>query len=230
MNEEMNRIEHRLEELQVENEKLKERKEESERKYFEEQKDIEDKIRENEELRKKLLEEETKLQESFSSKVGTDIEESKKIIGFIKRYVLIGIITGVPGIALTYIWDKWQENKMLRELYSKNIESVANPNNKELAKEYELLRNRFYKAYDIDKIEKLIINSDEIAKLKSDKQSIEKLTEEIRKCREQYGENLNNYIEKQIQNETREERIEADGIYEDEIEIRRKNVRELKGV
>lgn len=230
MNEEMNRIEHRLEELQAENEKLKERKEESERKYFEEQKDIEDKIRENEELRKKLLEEETKLQESFSSKVGTDIEESKKIIGFIKRYVLIGIITGVPGIALTYIWDKWQENKMLRELYSKNIESVANPNNKELAKEYELLRNRFYKAYDIDKIEKLIINSDEIAKLKSDKQSIEKLTEEIRKCREQYGENLNNYIEKQIQNETREERIEADGIYEDEIEIRRKNVRELKGV
>ena len=150
MNEEMNRIEHRLEELQAENEKFKERKEESERKYFEEQKDIEDKIRENEELRKKLLEEETKLQESFSSKVGTDIEESKKIIGFIKRYVLIGIITGVPGIALAYIWDKWQENKMLRELYSKNIESVANPNNKELAKEYELLRNRFYKAYDID--------------------------------------------------------------------------------
>ena len=230
MNEEMNRIEHRLEELQAENEKFKERKEESERKYFEEQKDIEDKIRENEELRKKLLEEETKLQESFSSKVGTDIEESKKIIGFIKRYVLIGIITGVPGIALAYIWDKWQENKMLRELYSKNIESVANPNNKELAKEYELLRNRFYKAYDIDKIEKLIINSDEIAKLKSDKQSIEKLTEEIRKCREQYGENLNKYIEKQIQNETREERIEADGICEDEIEIRRKNVRELKGV
>ena len=230
MNEEMNRIEHRLEELQAENEKFKERKEESERKYFEEQKDIEDKIRENEELRKKLLEEETKLQESFSSKVGTDIEESKKIIGFIKRYVLIGIITGVPGIALAYIWDKWQENKMLRELYSKNIESVANPNNKELAKEYELLRNRFYKACDIDKIEKLIINSDEIAKLKSDKQSIEKLTEEIRKCREQYGENLNKYIEKQIQNETREERIEADGICEDEIEIRRKNVRELKGV
>lgn len=75
------------------------------------------------------------------------------MIGFIKRYVLIGIVTGVPGIALTYLWDKWQENKMVKDLYNKNISLVTNPNNRELAKEYEILRRKFYKAYDIDKIE-----------------------------------------------------------------------------
>ena len=155
--------------------------------------------------RKKLREEEEKLQQNFSNKLGSDVAQSKKLFGFLKRYVLIGIVTGVPGIALTYLWDKWQENKMVNDLYEKNIELVANPNNKGLAKEYELLRRKFYKAYDIDKIERLVKTSEDIEKLKNDNKLLEKLNEEIRKCREEYEKNLGNYIENQIVSEIHEE-------------------------
>lgn len=189
------KIKTRIGEIQEENEKIKKNKD---KKYFEEQKDIEKKTKENEVRRKKIKDEEEKLQLDFSNKVGTDIVRSKKLIGFIKRYVLIGIVTGVPGIAITYLWDKWQENKMVKELYQKNIEAVVNPSNRELAREYELLRKKFYKAYDIDKIEKLLITSNELEKLKDDNKSIQKLTEEIRKAREIYTKNLDNYIEDQI--------------------------------
>lgn len=189
------KIKTRIGEIQEENEKIKKNKD---KKYFEEQKDIEKKTKENEVRRKKIKDEEEKLQLDFSNKVGTDIVRSKKLIGFIKRYVLIGIVTGVPGIAITYLWDKWQENKMVKELYQKNIEAVMNPSNRELAREYELLRKKFYKAYDIDKIEKLLMTSNELEKLKDDNKSIQKLTEEIRKAREIYTKNLDNYIEDQI--------------------------------
>ena len=189
------KIKTRIGEIQEENEKIKKNKD---KKYFEEQKDIEKKTKENEVRRKKIKDEEEKLQLDFSNKVGTDIVRSKKLIGFIKRYVLIGIVTGVPGIAITYLWDKWQENKMDKELYQKNIEAVVNPSNRELAREYELLRKKFYKAYDIDKIEKLLMTSNELEKLKDDNKSIQKLTEEIRKAREIYTKNLDNYIEDQI--------------------------------
>ena len=172
----------RLEEIQKE-EKNKESKE---KEYMEEMKTNEEKRLENEKQRKKLREEEEKLQQNFSNKLGSDVAQSKKLFGFLKRYVLIGIVTGVPGIALTYLWDKWQENKMVKDLYEKNIESVANPNNKDLAKEYELLRRKFYKAYDIDKIERLVKTSEDIEKLKNDNKLLEKLNEEIRKCREEY--------------------------------------------
>ncbi len=214
------KIKNRLEEIQEENEKIKKEKEQ---KYFEEQKNIEDKTKENEKLRKKLKDEEEKIQTSFSNKVGTDIAHSKKLIGFIKRYVLIGMVTGVPGIALTYLWDKWQENKMVKDLYEKNIQSVTNPNNRELAKEYEILRRKFYKAYDIDKIEKLLMASEEIEKLKNDKKSIQKLTEEIKKCRETYTKNLDNYIENQIISEQQEIVEETTVVeeMEEELEIRR---------
>ena len=213
------KVKTRLEEIQEKNEKIKEDKE---KKYFQEQKDIEEKTKENEKMRKKLKEEEEKIQLSFSNKVGTDIAHSKKLIGFIKRYVLIGMVTGVPGIALTYLWDKWQENKMVKDLYEKNIQSVANPNNRELAKEYEILRRKFYKAYDIDKIEKLLMASEEIEKLKNDNKSIQKLTEEIRKCRETYTKNLDNYIENQIVAEQKEIVEETTVIEEteEELEIR----------
>lgn len=189
------KIKTRIGEIQEENEKIKKDKD---KKYFEEQKDIEKKTKENEVRRKKIKDEEEKLQLDFSNKVETDIVRSKKLIGFIKRYVLIGIVTGVPGIAITYLWDKWQENKMVKELYQKNIEAVVNPSNRELAREYELLRKKFYKAYDIDKIEKLLMTSNELEKLKDDNKSIQKLTEEIRKAREIYTKNLDNYIEDQI--------------------------------
>lgn len=94
------KIKTRIGEIQEENEKIKKDKD---KKYFEEQKDIEKKTKENEVRRKKIKDEEEKLQLDFSNKVGTDIVRSKKLIGFIKRYVLIGIVTGVPGIAITYL-------------------------------------------------------------------------------------------------------------------------------
>lgn len=212
------KVKSRMGEILEENEKNKKDKD---KKYFEEQKDIEERTKENEERRKKIKNEEEKLQLDFSNKVGTDIAHSKKLIGFIKRYVLIGIVTGVPGIALTYLWDKWQENKMVKDLYNKNISLVTNPNNRELAKEYEILRRKFYKAYDIDKIEKLLMTSDEIEKLKNDNKSIKKLTEEIRRARETYIKNLDDYIENQIIAEQKEvvEDVAVVEETEEELEI-----------
>jgi hypothetical protein len=193
--------------------------------YFEVQKSIEEKTRENEMARKKLKEEEEKIQIDFSNKVGKNIAQSKKIIGFIKRYILIGIVTGAPGIAIAYLCDKWQENKMVKDLYDKNIELVTSSNSKGLAKEYELLRKKLHKAYDIDKIEKLLMESDEIKDLKNDKKAIQKLNEEIKKYREEYTKNLGNYIEKQIILEQKEKNQEIiaveDTEEEEELEIRR---------
>lgn len=193
--------------------------------YFEVQKSIEEKTRENEMARKKLKEEEEKIQIDFSNKVGKNIAQSKKIIGFIKRYILIGIVTGAPGIAIAYLCDKWQENKMVKDLYDKNIKLVTSSNSKGLAKEYELLRKKLHKAYDIDKIEKLLMESDEIKDLKNDKKAIQKLNEEIKKYREEYTKNLGNYIEKQIILEQKEKNQEIiaveDTEEEEELEIRR---------
>ena len=215
------RLKNRLEEIKKEEKK----KESKEKEYMEEMKTNEKKRLETEKQRKKLKEEEEKLQQNFSNKLGLDVAQSKKLWGFLKRYVLIGIVTGVPGIALTYLWDKWQENKMVKDLYDKNIESVANPNNKDLAKEYELLRRKFNKAYDIDRIEKLIRTSEDIEKLKNDNKLLEKLNTEIKKCREEYEKNLGNYIENQIVSEIHEETEETTVIEEteeeEEPEIRR---------
>lgn len=217
------KLEKRLEELQKErNEKLKKDKQIVEEMMTNEQKRLQ-----SEKERKKLKDEEEKIQANFSDKLGMNISQSKKLLGFIKRYVLIGIVTGVPGIALSYLWDKWQENKMLKDLYDKNIEKVANPNNKELAKEYEILRRKFYKAYDIDKIERLVDTSEEIKQLKNDKKMLEKLNEEIKKYSNEYEKNLDIYIENQIISETKQtEKVTED---EEELEIRRKNFYKIKG-
>ena len=103
---------------------------------------------------------------------------------------------------------------MVKDLYDKNIELVTSSNSKGLAKEYELLRKKLHKAYDIDKIEKLLMESDEIKDLKNDKKAIQKLNEEIKKYREEYTKNLGNYIEKQII-------AVEDTEEEEELEIRR---------
>lgn len=217
------KLEKRLEELQKErNEKLKKDKQIVEEMMTNEQKRLQ-----SEKERKKLKDEEEKIQADFSDKLGMNISQSKKLLGFIKRYVLIGIVTGVPGIALSYLWDKWQENKMLKDLYDKNIEKVANPNNKELAKEYEILRRKFYKAYDIDKIERLVDTSEEIKQLKNDKKMLEKLNEELKKYSNEYEKNLDIYIENQIISETKQtEKVTED---EEELEIRRKNFYQIEG-
>ena len=217
------KLEKRLEELQKErNEKLKKDKQIVEEMMTNEQKRLQ-----SEKERKKLKDEVGQIQANFSDKLGMNISQSKKLLGFIKRYVLIGIVTGVPGIALSYLWDKWQENKMLKDLYDKNIEKVANPNNKELAKEYEILRRKFYKAYDIDKIERLVDTSEEIKQLKNDKKMLEKLNEEIKKYSNEYEKNLDIYIENQIISETNQtEKVTED---EEELEIRRKNFYQIEG-
>jgi len=177
--------------------------------YHEEMLLNEQKRIESEKQRKKLKEEEKENQIDFSGRVEGNIIENKKIIGFIKRYVLIGMISGVPGIALTYLWDKWQENQMVKELYQKNIETVSNQDNRELAREYELLRKKFNKAYDIDKIANAIKTSQEIEKIKNNSKAIKIISEEIKKYRQLYEENLNKYIEYQIKKES-EEKIETE--------------------
>ena len=177
--------------------------------YHEEMLLNEQKRIESEKQRKKLKEEEKENQIDFSGRVEGNIIENKKIIGFIKRYVLIGMISGVPGIALTYLWDKWQENQMVKELYQKNIETVSNQDNRELAREYELLRKKFNKAYDIDKIANAIKTSQEIEKIKNNSKAIKIISEEIKKYRQLYEENLNKNIEYQIKKES-EEKIETE--------------------
>ncbi len=215
------KLKNRLNEIQKEEQKKKK----TDKEYYEQMAENEKKRLKNEEQRKKLKDEEKQIQEKFSNKLGTDIAQSKKILGFVKRYVLIGAITGVPGIALTYLWDKWQENKMVKNLYQKNIESVANSNDRDLAKEYELLRRKFYKAYNIDKIERLVKTSEEIEKLKNDNKMLEKLNTEIKKCREEYEKNLGNCIENQIISEKQEKKEEItqteETEEEEELEIRR---------
>ena len=225
---ETEKLKNRLEEIQKENkdkEMIQKEKIEKDKEYVNQMSTEEEQRFESEKQRKKLKEEEEKIQQSFANKLGTDVAQSKKLFGFIKRYVLIGIVTGIPGIGLTYLWDKWQENKMVKDLYNKNIETVTNPNNKDLAKEYELLRRKFNKAYDIDKIERLLKTSEEIEKLKHDNKALEKLNEEIKKCREAYEKNLDNYIENQILSEkeevTEETTIEETEEEEEEPEIRR---------
>lgn len=211
------KVKTRLDEILEENKKIKKEKD---KRYFEEQKDIEEKTKENEKMRKKLKDEDEKIQLNFSDKVESNIADNRKVVGFIKRYILIGMVTGVPGIAITYLWDKWQENKMVKDLYEKNIRSITNPNNRELAKEYETLRKKFYKAYDIDKIENLLMASDEIEKLKKDNKSIQKLTEEIKKAREQYEKNLGLYIENQIIARNKENEELNDNEEAEELELR----------
>lgn len=222
---ELDKLKDRLTEIQEENEQKVKEKLEKEKQYYEQMASDEQQRLKTEEKRKQLKEEEELIQQSFSDKVGTDIANSKKLIGFIKRYVLIGVVTGIPGIGLTYLWDKWQENKMVKDLYNKNLESVVNPNNKDLAKEYEMLRRKFCKAYDVDKIEKLVMASEEIEKLKNDKKALEKLNEEIKKYRESYEKNLGNLIENQIIQETQEvveeTTITEETEDEEEPEIRR---------
>lgn len=217
----VDKLKNRLEEM----EKERKEKQEKDKEFHEQMLSNEEKRLESEKQRKRLKEEEEKIRESFSSKLGTDIAQSKKLFGFVKRYVLIGIITGVPGIGLTYLWDKWQENKMVKDLYNKNIETVANPNNRDLAKEYEILRRKFYKAYDVDKIERLVKSSEEIERLKNDNKLLEKLNEEIKKCRVAYEKNLDNYIENQIiseiQETVEETTVTEETEEEEEPEIRR---------
>lgn len=153
-------------------------------------------IREREIKKKKLEDEEKELEANFSEKVQGSVDESRKIFGYLKRYILIGLVTGFPGIALTYLFDKWQDNKMIDELYQAHINTLIYPDNIELQKMYQQKRNEFCKVYDIDKIEKTIKQSELITKMKSDKSELIKLNEEIKTTKEMYKRTIDLEIDK----------------------------------
>lgn len=153
-------------------------------------------IKEREEKRKKLEEEERELEESFSNKVQGSVDENKKWFGYLKRYTLIGIVAGMPGIALAYLVDKWQENRMVKDLYNAHIDTIVYPDNIELQKIYQRKRNEFCRVYDIDKIEKMIKESGLITQIKNDRNELIKLNNEIKISTEMYMKAVDLAIEK----------------------------------
>ncbi len=173
-----------------------------------------------EQRKKELEEEERKLQEDLSSKIQGSVSENEKIYGYIKRYVLIGLVTGIPGIAITYLFDKWQDSKMVKDLYEAHIDMIQNPNNVELERIYQKKKLEFSRVYKIDKIEKLIKESDVISKLKTDRKALEQLSNEVEKAREVINKKLDEAMEKEakLQEENEIEQMICEEEMEEELE------------
>lgn len=176
---------------------------------------------EKEEKRKKLEDEEKQLEDSFSNKVKGSVDESKKWFVYLQRYVLIGMVTGFPGIALAYIFDKWQENSMVKELYQAHINTIVYPDNIELQKIYQKKRNEFCRVYDIDKIEKNIKESGLISQIKTDRNELIKLNTEIKKSEEMYQRSIDLAIEKEaeLMKEEEDEQIKTQEEMDEEFEL-----------
>lgn len=176
---------------------------------------------EKEEKRKKLEDEEKMLEASFSNKVQGSVGESTKWFGYLKRYVLIGLVTGLPGIGLAYLVDRWQENKMITDLYNAHINTIVYPDNYELQKIYQQKRNEFCRVYDIDKIEKMIKESNLISQIKVDRKELIKLNEEIKVSEEMYKRSLDLAIEKEaeLMRIEEEEQIANQAEMDDEFEL-----------
>lgn len=175
------------------------------------------KLVEERDLKKKKLEEdERRLEEDFSNQIQGSVSENTKLFGYIKRYVLIGLVTGIPGIAITYLFDKWEENKMVKDLYEAHIDMIQNPNNVELERIYQKKKLEFSRVYNIEKIEKLIKESDIISRIKSDRNELIKLRNEIEKAREVVNQKIDEAMEEEarLQEENEREQI----AYEEEIE------------
>lgn len=169
-------------------------------KDYEKEQDEQRKIfRDRETKRKKLEDEERKLEESFSEKVQGSVNENKKMFGYLKRYVLIGMVTGFPGIAIAYLFDKWQENSMVKDLYQAHINTVVYPDNVELQKIYQQKRNEFCRVYNIDKIEKMIKESELITQIKDDRNELIKLNKELKTSEEMYYRAIDLAIEKEAE-------------------------------
>ncbi len=194
-------------------EMLNEMTEEREKKEQEEARKI---VSEREQKKKKLEEEERKLQEDFSNQIHGSVTESTKFFAYVKRYVLIGIVTGIPGIAIAYLFDKWQENAMVKDLYQAHIDMIQNPNNVELERIYQKKKLEFSRVYNIEKIEKLIKESDIIPQIKSDRNELAKLKNEVEKAREVINQKIDEAIEKEakLQEESELQQME----YEEEID------------
>ena len=170
--------------------------------------------------KKKLEEEERRLAEDFSNQIQGSVSENTKLFGYIKRYVLIGIVTGIPGIAITYLFDKWEENKMVKDLYEAHIDMIQNPNNVELERIYQRKKLEFSRVYNIERIEKLIKESDIIPQIKTDRNELIKLKNEIEKAREVINQKLDEAMEEEarLQEENEREQIAYEEEYEEELE------------
>lgn len=170
--------------------------------------------------KKKLEEEERRLAEDFSNQIQGSVSENTKLFGYIKRYVLIGIVTGIPGIAITYLFDKWEENKMVKDLYEAHIDMIQNPNNVELERIYQRKKVEFSRVYNIERIEKLIKESDIIPQIKTDRNELIKLRNEIEKAREVINQKLDEAMEEEtrLQEENEREQIAYEEEYEEELE------------
>lgn len=146
------------------------------------------KLKELEERKKQAEEEEKALIENFSQEIGKNIKETEMIYGYLKRYTLIGLVTGVPGIALTCLYDKWKENSMAKELKELNQKVVASQNepelHKELAEKYQKYEREFYKVHHIDELQKNIKKSNYISQIKNNKEALLGLVDEINKYKE----------------------------------------------
>lgn len=214
----------RLNEMDLEqNPELYETNREKEKNQTENQK----KIKKLEERKKQAEEEEKTLIESFSQEIGQSIKDTEKIWGYLKRYALIGMVTGVPGIALTCLYDKWKENLMAKELKELNQKIVASQNepelHKELAEKYQKYEREFCKVHHIDELQKNIKKSNYISQIKSSKEALLGLVDEINKYREidkketeKEFEKLKQLSDEFVKQECSEQIIEEETIEEDD--------------
>ena len=212
----------RLNEMDLEdNPELIEKENKEPQKQTENQK----KIKELEERRKEAEEEEKILIENFSQEIGQSVKDTEKIWGYLKRYALIGMVTGVPGIALTCLYDKWKENTMAKELKELNQKVIASQNepelHKELAEKYQKYERQFCKVHHIDELQKNIRKSGYISQIKTSKEALLGLVDEINKYKEldkketekefeKLKQLSDEFIKQEESNEASEEEVEED--------------------
>lgn len=212
----------RLNEMDLEdNPELIEKENKEPQKQTENQK----KIKELEERRKEAEEEKKILIENFSQEIGQSVKDTEKIWGYLKRYALIGMVTGVPGIALTCLYDKWKENTMAKELKELNQKVIASQNepelHKELAEKYQKYERQFCKVHHIDELQKNIRKSGYISQIKTSKEALLGLVDEINKYKEldkketekefeKLKQLSDEFIKQEESNEAIEEEVEED--------------------
>lgn len=198
---------------------------EKENKEPQKQTENQKKIKELEERRKEAEEEEKILIENFSQEIGQSVKDTEKIWGYLKRYALIGMVTGVPGIALTCLYDKWKENTMAKELKELNQKVIASQNepelHKELAEKYQKYERQFCKVHHIDELQKNIRKSGYISQIKTSKEALLGLVDEINKYKEldkketekefeKLKQLSDEFIKQEESNEAIEEEVEED--------------------
>lgn len=212
----------RLNEMDLEdNPELIEKEKTESQKQTESQK----KIKELEERKKQAEEEEKVLIENFSQEIGQSVKDTEKIWGYLKRYALIGMVTGVPGIALTCLYDKWKENAMAKELKELNQKVIASQNepelHKELAEKYQKYERQFCRVHHIDELQKNIRKSGYISQIKTSKEALLGLVDEINKYKEldkketekefeKLKQLSDEFIKQEESNEVIEEEVEED--------------------